>query len=347
LPSTSIDVELYGANICLGIGVETKLVFVLIASMAQPSIEVITTGPTAALGTFEQVQVAGFPGVVEPLLETDLRTVDTDVAAGQFVGIDYRDGHRPTRLSRDELCQGAIAFGEEIVAFHQETSGHSWRSSRGAALSCPNRPRRQRPCSTVVGMRRLLVLLAAVGVVAGCSTSIPGVPSPVAGSTATPGPTAGGLALPPRPRELKLDGIDPCSSLTPSQLATLGLDRTVPSVPIDFGDLNGTICSAGGFGAKKFVSSFVFVTHPGIEHITAGPIASLGKFEVVEVAGFPGVVEPSPETDACSVDIDVASGQFISVQNRAAGGSPPLTRAELCASATSVSEAIMNSLLGK
>jgi hypothetical protein len=219
--------------------------------------------------------------------------------------------------------------------------------SRGAARSWPNRPRRPGRCSTVVGMRRLLVLLAALGVVAGCSTSVPGVPSPIAGPTAAPGPAASGVALPPRPRELRLDGLDPCSSLTPSQLATLGLDRTVPSIPIGFGDLDGKICAAGGFGAKKVVSSFAFVTRPGIENVTAGPIASFGKFEVVEIAGFAGVVEPAQEADACNVDIDVASGQYISVQNRDAGGSPALTRGELCEGATAVGEAIVNTLLSK
>src|SRR4051794_15205727 len=105
-------------------------------------------------------------------------------------------------------------------------------------------------------MRRLMVLLAALGIVAGCSTSIAGTPSPETGSTAAP-PEANSLALRPRPRELRLDGIDPCSPLTPSRLTKLGLDEKVPSKSL-ISPPDGAICAAGGFGAKFREVSIAF-----------------------------------------------------------------------------------------
>jgi hypothetical protein len=195
-------------------------------------------------------------------------------------------------------------------------------------------------------MRRLLVLLAALGVVAGCSTSVAGTPAPEAGAASSRAGDSG-LVLPPRPRELKLDGLDPCSSLTPARLAKLGLDQTVPSIPTDPAILVGKICTASAFNTKQVDVSVVFVTHPGIEYITAGPTASLGKFEQVQVSGFPGVIEPQQKKDVCAVDLDTAAGQFINIQYQDATVPPVLSRAELCQSATSVGEEVIQSLLEK
>jgi hypothetical protein len=193
-------------------------------------------------------------------------------------------------------------------------------------------------------MRRLLVLLAALGVVAGCSTSIGGTPSPVAGPTAS-NPAANGLTLPPRPRELKLDGIDPCSSLTPPQLAKLGLNRTVPSISADSPSLDGKICTAGGSDPKQIDVSIAFVTRPGIDYITTGPTASFGSFMQVRIAGFSGIVEPQQEQDICAVDLDVAAGQFVQVLYHDAKRPPTLSRSELCEGAVSAGEVVMQSLL--
>ena len=69
--------------------------------------------------------------------------------------------------------------------------------------------------SRVVG-----VLLACVAVLLG-GCSVEGEPSPGEPSVAEPT----GPALPPRPRDVPIDGVDPCSLLTEAQRAELGLDR--------------------------------------------------------------------------------------------------------------------------
>jgi hypothetical protein len=192
-------------------------------------------------------------------------------------------------------------------------------------------------------MRRLLVFLAALGVVAGCSTSVAGSPSPDA-APAAPSAGADGLTLPQRPRELKLDGIDPCSTLMPSQLAKLGLDSTVPSISTDPSILEGKICAASGFGAKRIQISIAFILRPGIEYITRGPTASRGSFESAQVAGFHGVIEPEQEKTVCAIDLDVATGQFINITYSDAARPQVLSRTALCQGALSVGTEIMQSL---
>jgi hypothetical protein len=192
-------------------------------------------------------------------------------------------------------------------------------------------------------MRRLLVLLAALGVVAGCSTSVAGAPAPEQDRSSHS--EASGVALPPRPRDIKLDGLDPCASLTPTQLAKLGLDQTVPSIATDPKVLTGKICTASGFSTKQVDVSVAFVTHPGIDYITAGPTASRGKLEPAEIAGFPSIIEPQQQEDVCAIDIDIAAGQFINIQYQDGNVPRVLLRTELCQSATAVGEEIVSSLL--
>ena len=80
--------------------------------------------------------------------------------------------------------------------------------------------------ATVGPVRRIGLLLGALAVlVSGCA-AVGGPPEP-AERTA--------LELPPRPRDVRIDGIEPCSLLTEAQRADLGLDgepssSTEPSV---------------------------------------------------------------------------------------------------------------------
>jgi hypothetical protein len=194
-------------------------------------------------------------------------------------------------------------------------------------------------------MRRLVVLLAAVGVVAGCSTSIAGTPSPEPGATAA-SPAANGLTPSPRPRELRLDGIDSCAPLTPARLEEFGLDRTVPSAPT-IAPPEGNICAAGGYDTKFREATIAFLTNPGIEWITTLRPGPHDGLEPVQVAGFPGIIEPQDEEPtSCVVDVDVATGQFINVSYADADRPPTLSRAEICRGATSLAEEVVRFLMG-
>jgi hypothetical protein len=195
-------------------------------------------------------------------------------------------------------------------------------------------------------MRRLLGLLAILSVVAGCSTSVAGAPTPQTGS---PGASSGvkGLDLPPRPRELKLDGLDPCSPFTPARLAKLGLDQTVPSIPTDPAVLVGRICTASGFERQQVDVSVAFVTHPGIEYVTEAPAVQTGNVEIATIAGFPVVVEPEKDEGVCALDIDNARDQFINIRYQDSAEPSKLDRTELCRRANLVGQDIMQFLLEK
>ena len=82
---------------------------------------------------------------------------------------------------------------------------------------------------------------------AGCTTVVAGTPS---------APT--GVLLPPRPREIRLDGVDPCSLLTAEQRAALGLESEPrsgndPSSALYRGDV--PICTMHGFRPRSFSRS--------------------------------------------------------------------------------------------
>ena len=59
---------------------------------------------------------------------------------------------------------------------------------------------------------RVALLVVAALLMAGCTTTVEGPP---------PAPT--GVVLPPRPRDVRLEGVDPCSLLTAEQRAALGI----------------------------------------------------------------------------------------------------------------------------
>ena len=58
---------------------------------------------------------------------------------------------------------------------------------------------------------RVALLVVAALLTAGCTSAVEEPP---------PAPT--GVVLPPRPREVRLEGVDPCSLLTAEQRAALG-----------------------------------------------------------------------------------------------------------------------------
>jgi uncharacterized protein DUF3558 len=195
-------------------------------------------------------------------------------------------------------------------------------------------------------MRRLLVLLAALCVVAGCSTSIAGAPSPEAAPAgASPGATD--LNLPPRPRELRIDGLDPCSSLTSAQLAKLDLKVSSPSLPTDPAGPSGKFCTASGFNGKIVSVAIAFVTNRGIEAAVNNPEAKAGDIQPSLIANFPGVLTRRPVGNSCVADIDVALKQLIDIEYTDLTTPTSLSTDQLCQAAAAVGEEVIRSLQGR
>jgi hypothetical protein len=184
---------------------------------------------------------------------------------------------------------------------------------------------------------RLVLLVVTCLVVSACTTEVQGTPS---------APT--GLLLPPRPREVRLDGVDPCSLLTPEQRAGLGFDGT-PIFTDPYTELfHGKVptCTITGLSRSPIAVGVGVVTSVGIERWRQSDLAA--DVRPAQIADFPAVVAvPTRLADYCSVEIDVATGQMLDVQFSDGGGDPPLPQEELCQRAGEVAEVLMRSLLAR
>lgn len=195
--------------------------------------------------------------------------------------------------------------------------------------------------------RRLLSVLLTGGVLAvsGCSTSptentartLPPPPEPVAH------PPARSPQLPPRPREIPLESVDPCALLSPAQRSQLGLDRgPTPGSEKGFGD--AATCSFRNTRANV-ATRLALVTIEGVDVWTSD--TAQVRATPTTVAGFPALVVRTPGMElACNVAIDVARGQHVDVLYRDDGAEPPAPREQLCAGATRVAEAVVTGLTG-
>jgi hypothetical protein len=181
------------------------------------------------------------------------------------------------------------------------------------------------------------VLLACVAVLlGGCS---------VEGEPSLAEPT--GLALPPRPRDVPIDGVDPCSLLTAAQRAELGLDRPPvfdlgPSAL--YGGVDIPLCSIRGFEPRAIGVGVAVVAGTGIDLFVSGRLDA--QLRPLDVQEFPALVAvPTRFTEYCSVVVDVAPGQLVDVQFRDGGREPPIPQDQLCQGAEAVARAAMATLL--
>ena len=183
---------------------------------------------------------------------------------------------------------------------------------------------------------RLAPLLVTAVLAAGCTTVVAGTPS---------APT--GVLLPPRPREIRLDGVDPCSLLTAEQRAALGLESEPRPGRISSSALYGgnvPICTMRGFTGDATTLGIGLVTTAGIDLWTTGRLDA--DVTATNIHGFPAVVAvPRRFTEYCSVDVDVAQGQLVDLQFRDGGNRPQIPQSELCGRARQVAEAVVASLV--
>jgi hypothetical protein len=180
------------------------------------------------------------------------------------------------------------------------------------------------------------VVVVVLLLLAGCTT-LPGQPAPAA-----PAP-----AQPQRPRDVPIDGVDPCSLLTEEQRAELGLDgRPVldrsPTNLYPGGDVPA--CVVSGFEPRAIWVAVSLVATTGIERYTAGEL--LVDVRPAEVQGFPALTAvPRDFTEWCSVIVDIAPGQLIDVQFADGGGMPPIPQEQLCDDAAVAADRVMGTLL--
>jgi hypothetical protein len=194
-------------------------------------------------------------------------------------------------------------------------------------------------------MGRWLAVGTAVTVMAlaACTTTQAGQAKPAGGASATyqvPTNGAGAISLPPRPSDVPLAGVDPCTLLIPAQQATLGVTAGRPGPPAQLVD-NSPTCD------------FRFADHtPGAEYtVTVDTVAGIQRYldpnladviKPVSVNGFPALdvtLKPPDLLQGCTTVVSVANGQMFTVNlGQPAKGT---TTTQSCARTEQVAAAVL------
>lgn len=145
------------------------------------------------------------------------------------------------------------------------------------------------------------------GLVSSCTTTSAGEPRPqtTAGgqeSTSRPGD------LPSRPRELKLDDVDPCTLISQSDYPDFHMDESGKPGTDDLGSAEclWTGTAVGYFGITLRVSEGIEVWLDGSKN-TQGEVTD-------PILEFPSVTFTLEDDNPCFVSVDVADGQQLLVQ---------------------------------
>jgi hypothetical protein len=167
---------------------------------------------------------------------------------------------------------------------------------------------------SIVAVVLLAVLLAA------CTDTKSGQAvggTPTAQSEAAPT----SVAIPPRPKEIKLDGLDPCKLFQKAELDQIKVNRQRNKTQTEEVFKGAPICSMDGTDGKASWTYEVWlITSEGIAPWLAGTRNVDAK--LVNVGGFPAVDYKflGTTTFDCNTAVDVANGQQLSV------GFRPITR---------------------
>ncbi|MFD1145776.1 DUF3558 domain-containing protein [Saccharothrix hoggarensis] len=172
----------------------------------------------------------------------------------------------------------------------------------------------------------------------GCTQQEPGDPRP--GGTTTGESTSDSSSTPTtsrssRPKEIKLDGVDPCKVLTADQMKQL----SVVKAQADEGNLSGIgkypLCDYHTRSAPVFGYGVGLVTNGGIEHWQGNGNVDVNR---TEVSGYPAAQLVLSGTDnvMCSIAVDVADGQQLVVDFNPLGDE--FTQDEMCQNAKKAAE---------
>jgi hypothetical protein len=174
-------------------------------------------------------------------------------------------------------------------------------------------------------------------VATGCTAVVEGTPS-----------APSGVLLPPRPREVRLDGVDPCSLLKPEQRAELGL-TSEPAYSNAYVELfRGEVptCTIHSSRPDAVILGIGIVTTAGIERWQDPSLSA--DVRPTAVADFPAVVTVPTQSNAyCGVEVDVADGQLLDVQVLDGGDVPPVEQDDLCERAARSADQVMRTLVAR
>lgn len=171
--------------------------------------------------------------------------------------------------------------------------------------------------------KRLKLVVAAVALVAaGCTTSANGQPTPAPDGSSTnssapqtsesSGSGEPTVELPPRPRDISLEGLDPCTLYTEEQRVQLQADD-VESGESDSQNFNGMKqCSLHKKSSEPFYGySVTAVTSEGVEEWLTGDRNV--DAEAISIQGFPAAKFKfrGVEDEGCDIAVGVADNQYL------------------------------------
>lgn len=184
--------------------------------------------------------------------------------------------------------------------------------------------------------------------VAGCTSTVgDGIASPIATAASSAAQSSKAAALPQRPSELAIAGIDPCTLLTSAQLDQL----TVNSKPRQVADpVDGPSCSFDVDQAKPYYSyGITTVTSADLEAwLTGNRRKNSMTTQPTSVEGFPALRSFRQNTDPtdCETLVGVAHGQTLMVQ-AAPTTDGAFTQDQLCDLATKAATFAVQTLKAK
>jgi hypothetical protein len=182
-----------------------------------------------------------------------------------------------------------------------------------------------------------------VALLAACTSAQAGQPvaASTAGSGVPPAAARETITLPPRPRDIPLTGIDPCSLLTSAQQAKLGVDPGVeghPDVNWNNPQCGFQLVNPGTLPSYNLQT----VTSAGIQYWLNPLLANNTK--PVSIGGFPAVdvTSKAAAANGCQTVVSVADGQMLIIQL----DFPPtgLTATQSCANTEQVAAAAVATL---
>ncbi|QFZ23264.1 DUF3558 domain-containing protein [Saccharothrix syringae] len=191
--------------------------------------------------------------------------------------------------------------------------------------------------------------MRAVGVIIATLCALATACTPLPENTADGGPHEADIAsattapsLPRRPREVLLDGLDPCAVLSPQQRVRLNLDNP-PSAYLETSFGNAKACTMRS-NISGNVVRLALVTAEGVG-VWLDENAQV-EAEPTTIAGFPGLTVRTPGMEqVCNVEVDVAEGQFLDVMFRDGGNETKATQDTLCLGALRAAEEAIAGLL--
>lgn len=185
-------------------------------------------------------------------------------------------------------------------------------------------------------LRGISGALIALFVLTACSSAP--VHEPASPTTLT------GHELPPRPQEIRIDDLDPCSVFTPEQLRTLDVSGQ-RATRAD--ERRGPLCQWSHVASEPFEGYLVLrTTDQGPETAYGNPNGTT----VTTVAGFPAVETQAlggGGDDHCMILVGVADGQTLQVQYDYNGTKMAMTRAQACEKARAAAEMATRTLIDR